>query len=447
MNIVREPAVAGTFYTSDPARLTTSIDAMLDEADGTGPVPKAIIAPHAGHIYSGPVAASVYARLKRARGRITRVLLVGPSHRVAFRGIAMTGASSYRTPLGDIPLDRDALQQIAGLPGVTLLDEAHAQEHSIEVHLPFLQRVLGEFSLVPLVVGDAPKEQVARVLETLWDDDNTLVVISSDLSHFHPYRQARQLDATTSTRIISLASDLNGDEACGCRAINGLLHLADHRGYRVEQVDLRNSGDTAGDRGRVVGYGAFIIEGSQSLPLPWRQRLLQVAREAILQPLIASDKYHLDLNHFAPALSQYGASFVTLNIHGRLRGCIGSLTAHRPLVTDVASNAQSAAFADPRFDRLTLDEYQQTEVHISVLSEPVELAVSSREALIESLRPGVDGLIIEEHGRRATYLPSVWEQLPEPTTFVTELRRKAGLPREGWSEATRVFRYTTEEFS
>lgn len=447
MSTVREPAVAGTFYASDPSGLAASIDAMLADADDTGPVPKAIIAPHAGHIYSGPIAANVYARLRRARDRITQVVIIGPSHRVGFSGIAATSAGSYRTPLGDIPVDREAMHRIRDLPGVVQLDEAHAREHSIEVHLPFLQRTLGYFTLVPLVVGDAPKEQVAGVLDALWGGPNTLVVISSDLSHYHPYREAKRIDADTSAKIVSLTSNIKGDEACGCRGINGLLYLAKQRGYQVEQVDVRSSGDTAGDQSSVVGYGAYVICEDKTLPLSWRQRLIQVAREAILQPLLSSDKYHIDLNHFVPALRQQGASFVTLNTHGRLRGCIGSLAAHRPLVVDVANNAQSAAFADPRFVKLTLDEYHAMDVHISVLSEPVAIMVESREQLIETLRPGVDGLIIEEHGSRATYLPSVWEQLPDAESFVAELRRKAGLSREGWSADTRAYRYTTEEFS
>lgn len=447
MNTVREPAVAGTFYQSDPTRLAASIDAMLADANDTGPVPKAIIAPHAGHIYSGPIAANVYARLKAARGRIKRVVLAGPSHRVGFAGVAVPDTTSYRTPLGDIPIDADAIASVRRLPGVVARDDAHEMEHSIEVHLPFLQRVLGDFSLVPLVVGDADKELVAQVLETLWGGEETLIIISSDLSHYHPYQEAKRIDANTSAKILSMTSNLEGEEACGCRAINGLMYLARRKGYQVEAVDVRNSGDTAGGQGSVVGYGSFVITETKSTPLAWRQRLIQVARDAILHPLLTQEKFHIELNHFPSALRQHGASFVTLSTHGRLRGCIGSLMAHRPLVVDVANNAQSAAFADPRFVSLSLDEYHDMDVHLSILSEPVPMEVASREELLLALRPGMDGLIIDENGSRATYLPSVWEQIPDPAMFVAELRRKAGLSRDGWTEATRVFRYTTEEFS
>lgn len=446
MSNVRAPAVAGTFYEADAARLAGDIDAMLAAGDAGAEVPKAIIAPHAGHVYSGPVAAMVYARLRQARGTITRVVLLGPSHRVGFRGIAATSADTYRTPLGDIPVDTAAIRDIAGCANVGVLDAAHEQEHSLEVHLPFLQRSLGQFSLVPLVIGDASAEDVARVLNILWGGDETLIVISSDLSHYHPYQEAQKIDAATSARILSLASDLRGEEACGCRAINGLTRLARQQGYQIEQVDVRNSGDTAGSRDRVVGYGAYVIVNKKTLPLPYRQRLLQTAREAILHRLTTGDNYQLDLNRFPAALRKPGASFVTLNIHGQLRGCIGSLVAHRPLSVDVANNALAAAFNDPRFSPLTLDEFHLVETHISILSEPAEVTVSGRDELIQLLRPGIDGLIIEEGGHRATYLPSVWEQLPDAATFVAELRRKAGLAHDGWSAATRVFRYTTEEF-
>lgn len=446
MNTVRSPAVAGTFYSANAEELSASVDAMLASIEDPGAAPKAIIAPHAGHIYSGPIAASVYARLRPVRDRIRRVVLLGPSHRVGFRGIAATSAQHYRTPLGDIPIDTAAVSALNGLPSTGVLDEAHAQEHSLEVHLPFLQRVLGAFSLVPLVVGDATKEDVARVLDTLWGDDETLIVISSDLSHYHSYGEATQIDARTSDKIVHLDTTLTGAEACGCRPINGLLHLARQRGLSVEQVDVRNSGDTAGSHDRVVGYGAYVIMNETRLPLASRQRLLQVAREAILRPLVSKENYHLELGHFPSTFQEQRATFVTLNIDGRLRGCIGSLVAHRALVVDVAHNAQAAAFKDPRFSPLTLAEYQNVDVHISVLSPPAPMNVTDRSDLIAQLRPGIDGLIIEDGAHRSTYLPSVWEQLPDPESFVAELRRKAGLPTDGWSSSIQVSRYTTEEF-
>jgi len=447
MQAVRAPAVAGTFYSGNRQELSDSVDAMLRAAKTADPSPKVIIAPHAGHVYSGAIAATAYQRLNNRRHEITRVVLLGPSHRVGFKGIAATSATSYATPLGEIPLAAQATQQIIGLPETGFLDEAHTEEHSIEVHLPFLQRVLGEFELVPLVVGDASKEAVATVIEHLWGGPETLILISSDLSHFHDYATAQKIDNNTSHKIVELNDNLTGEEACGCRPLNGLLHLARKKGLNVNAIDVRNSGDTFGDSSRVVGYGTYIImENSTEYGLAQRQRMLQVARDAIIQPLTGKNNLTLDLQHFPQALRTPRATFVTLNINGQLRGCIGSLQAHRPLILDVASNAQAAAFKDPRFPQLTLDEFHQVDIHISVLSVPEEMHVTSKQDLISQIQPGTDGLILEESGKRATYLPSVWEQLPTPDAFVQELRRKAGLSPDGWLETTKVSRYRTEEF-
>ncbi len=481
MQTVRSPAVAGSFYPGNRKALITSIDAMLGNARSVAPCPKVIIAPHAGHIYSGPVAAMAYRRLEHRKQDITRVVLLGPSHHVGFRGIAVTGATSYATPLGEIPLATDAIQEVINLPETGFLDSAHDQEHSLEVHLPFLQRVLDEFKLVPLVVGDAGKEVVASVIDQLWGGPETLIVISSDLSHFHDYSTAQRIDTRTSHKITDLCDNLTGEEACGCKPLNGLLYLARKKNLTVQQVDVRNSGDTAGTRDRVVGYGSYVIlepEESQNEEFnpELRQRMLKVATDAILHPLLGNGSLRINPLHFPLELQHDRATFVTLlkhgtttmngqdslprdnegvgsgrlkalNINGSLRGCIGSLVAHRPLIVDIAQNASAAAFEDPRFRPISLKEFHQVDIHISILSTPEKLDISSREELLSQLEPGVDGLILEENGRRATYLPSVWEQLPDPDLFIAELRSKAGLPPHTWSSNTTVYRYRTEEFS
>jgi len=462
MASIREPAVAGTFYPADAASLGRTVDQYLDAAESqpASSVPKAIIAPHAGYVYSGETAGTVYRQLLGAKNQIQRVVLLGPSHRVAFRGMAVPSATAFRTPLGDIPVDAAGIQAIVGLPQVGFLDQAHSQEHSLEVHLPFLQRALGEFELIPIVVGDATKEDVARVLDTLWGGSETLIVISSDLSHYESYERATELDAKTTQKIVSLNPTLVGGEACGCRPINGLLHYLKLHDLKIETVDLRNSGDTAGTRDRVVGYGAWrVIETAgvsrQDVPaedepewsLADRQTMQHIARAAIASPLSGENNYNLDLAQFDDRLKQQRATFVTLNLNGRLRGCIGSLVAHRPLIVDVAHNAQAAAFKDPRFSPLQREEFAGIELHISVLSAPWPVQVASRDDLIGRLIPGKHGLILREGGRQATYLPSVWEQISDPATFVRELRRKAGLSADGWQPDTEVMFYTTEEFS
>ena len=261
MQRIREPVVAGMFYPTNPDELHTMIQDFLKQAKKpTGTPPKALIVPHAGYIYSGPVAATGYKSLLDIRDRIERVVLLGPSHRVGFLGLASSSADIFRTPLGDIPLDRKAINSIAGLPQVHKLDEAHLMEHSLEVHLPFLQEILENFYLVPLVVGDANTDEVAEVLEQLWGGDETLIVISSDLSHYHDYETAQQMDSDTSVAIERLHPDeIESEGACGRNPIRGLLQVARRKQLEAVTVDLRNSGDTAGPSDRVVGYGSYIF--------------------------------------------------------------------------------------------------------------------------------------------------------------------------------------------
>ena len=258
----RPAAVAGAFYPGDPSTLAVEVEAYLHEAALPAPgerAPKALIAPHAGYMYSGPVAASAYARLAPLRGKVTRVVLAGPAHRVFVAGAAVPQAGAFATPLGEIALDREALARLRRLPFVEASDSAHALEHSLEVHLPFLQAVLGEFRLVPVVVGGASPGEVATLLDEVWGAEETLVVVSSDLSHFLPYAGARERDRATADSILALSPRLEPEDACGAAPVNGLLEVARRRGLEVELVDLRNSGDTAGGRGRVVGYGAFLF--------------------------------------------------------------------------------------------------------------------------------------------------------------------------------------------
>lgn len=258
----RPAAVAGLFYPGTRAALIEDVQALLAAARAqapTAPTPKALIVPHAGYIYSGPIAASAYVQLEPHRAVIRRVVLLGPVHRVPVRGLALPGVEAFATPLGTIPVDREAAARILPLRQVTTNRPAHAQEHSLEVQLPFLQQVLERFSLLPLAVGDASAEEVAEVLHALWGGPETLIVVSSDLSHYLPYEQARRVDADTCTSIRSLHTNLTHEQACGGTPVNGLLLAARRHHLVATLLDRRNSGDTAGDRARVVGYAAFAL--------------------------------------------------------------------------------------------------------------------------------------------------------------------------------------------
>ncbi len=260
---VRQPAVAGLFYPVDAVELGETVDALV--AAGRGVIgagheapAKALIAPHAGLAYSGPTAGIAMAMLERDREHIERVVIVGPSHYVPVGGLAVSSASAFATPLGPVPVDTGLRDSLLELRQVGVDDRAHAREHSIEVLLPFLQRLLPGLRVLPLAVGEATPTEVAEVLDHVWGDDATRIVVSSDLSHYHDYFTARRRDRATCATIERLdAEALEPDDACGCRAVAGLLAAARARGFRAQTLDLRSSGDTAGPRDRVVGYGAW----------------------------------------------------------------------------------------------------------------------------------------------------------------------------------------------
>ncbi len=261
----RPAAVAGMFYPGQPATLAEDVAALLAQAEPwPGLAPKALIVPHAGYVYSGPIAASAYASLAPLRATIRKVVLLGPTHRVAVRGLAAPESTAFDTPLGSIPIDATLERQVLELPQVQRSEAAHALEHSLEVQLPFLQSMLDEFSLLPLAVGMASDVEVAEVLDLVWGGAETLIVISSDLSHYHPYAEAQRLDHATAKQIVALEPLASHEQACGATPVNGLLLCAQRRGLHPRLLDLRNSGDTAGDRSRVVGYGAFAFSENEA---------------------------------------------------------------------------------------------------------------------------------------------------------------------------------------
>ena len=452
-NPVRPPAVAGTFYPGTSAQLRANLSTLLGSVQaGDDHRPKALIAPHAGYIYSGPVAASAYARLAPYRNEYSRVVLLGPAHRVRLRGLALPAATIFETPLGEIPLDQDAAKALRQLPQICVSDQAHALEHSLEVHLPFLQQTLTRFTLVPLAAGEASVQEVAEVLDLLWGGDETLIVVSSDLSHYLPYSQARYVDEQTARMILGLAPSLNHEQACGATPVNGLLHVAQQRGLRPQMLDLRNSGDTAGDKDRVVGYASFAFypdgagKAAESPPLPGAtegELLISLARAAIS----CEFGVHFSLRDDTPFLQRPGATFVTLKHGGKLRGCIGSLGAHRSLVEDVRANARAAAFQDPRFKPLNFEELASTSVEVSLLSALEPMTFRDEPDALAQLRPGIDGLVLEWGSHRGTFLPQVWENLPEPRQFLRELKRKAGLAPDFWDAALRLSRYTVAKWA
>lgn len=532
---IRPPAVAGSFYPADRTTLKQLINHQLDysrevlqQLEPTLPagVPKAVIVPHAGYVYSGTAAALAYALLERGRGSVTRAVIVGPTHRVAVRGVACSTAAAFETPLGTVPVDIAAERKALGLsvneplrsgtharpgasaPAMIVNGPTHAQEHAVEVQIPFLQTVLGpDLTIVPLNAGDATPQEAGDVLRALWGGPETVIVISSDLSHYHPHEVARALDDQTIADIAALHLPIHPRRACGAYPINGLLDvLKGRKDMKLFELGCSTSGDDgvvalAGQPRPamrdadepVVGYVSFAAweskpeadapAGADDLGESGTARgdvLLKLARAAIRERLHIEHPTAADSTASIlaanPWLNESGACFVTLTEGGRLRGCIGSLAAHRSLGKDIAAHAVDAATRDPRFNPVTAAEYPLLNVEISVLGEPepitvnscdadsrdtgsktatlaslqsgpqtdavkrdgsnVERPVRSRTELEEVLRPGKDGLILaDRRGCSATFLPQVWDELSNPHDFVAHLLAKAGIrPYYDWND-------------
>ena len=475
MTLLRAPAVAGSFYPGLPGELRAEVSrhlapALAGRAAAAEAPPKILVVPHAGYNYSGATAARAYALLAPVAARIRRVVLLGPAHRARVRGLAAPTVAAFDTPLGPVRVDHEGMAPLRALEQVGFDDLPHAPEYSLEVQLPFLQAVLGSgFGLIPLVVGDTAPEDVAEVMDALWGGDETLFVVSTDMSHFHAYADAQRLDQETAARILRLESDIHPLRACGARPLNGALLAARRRAMTAALVDLCNSGDTVGRKERVVGYASFAIRpgaGGEARPAPpaaaaaaaagvapvqvaaapsagLGEALLLRARNTIARRLgiaLLPEPAH-------PALQQRGATFVTLNDAARrLRGCIGRLEAVTTLDSDVRHNAEQAAFADPRFPPVRPEEWTTLRLEVSVLtsSEPLPAAATQAQAL-QAIEPGTHGVIFEWRGHRATFLPQVWAQLPEREAFMAALKRKAGLAEDFWAADVRLSRYRVDK--
>jgi MEMO1 family protein len=447
---VRQPAVAGLFYPAEADALAAAVTAHIDDAaDPDPPVdPDALIAPHAGYRYSGSTAGVAYRALARRRRAVDRVVLVGPAHRVPVdgTGVGVTSARAWHTPMGDVPVDVDTCRTLVADGAAVVADAAHAPEHSLEVHLPFLLEVLGPVPVVPLVVGACPPSAVAAVLAAVWRDDATLVIVSSDLSHYLADGEARARDTRTRRAIIEgRPGDIGPYDACGCVPIAGLMMAAPDHHLVPRTLAMSTSADAAGDAGRVVGYGSFAWAPPQPLSHEDGAWLLDRARRALAHELATGTIDPLDDPDVPERLCLPGASFVTLERQGELAGCIGSLEPTRPLWRDVALNARNAAFADPRFPPLGEADVDGLVVKVSVLS-PLERLPADPDGLVAALRPGIDGLLVEAGERRGTFLPAVWAKLPTPEAFVEALLDKAGFAGDGWPHDLEAWGYTTDDF-
>ena len=454
---VRAPAVAGLFYPADEPVLSKTIDELLEGAPAHHiPRLKGLVCPHAGYPYSGPTAAIAY---KTLAGRdVQTVVILGPSHYAWFKGASVPNTDAYQTPLGIVPISARARQLARTSPFVLEPrcmvqrpgfwtqsskpappageDTPDTWEHSVEVQVPFLQKTLTNFTILPAVFGEVDPEQAARVLAGVIDD-KTFVVASSDLSHYYTYEKAEELDH----RCVKAICDMNIDEmktqeACGKAPILALMYLAREKGWKTQLLDYRNSGDTAGDKSRVVGYAAiaFYEPAPQNFEAKERKLLLDLARQTLTRVATNHDSPGPGVNarDLSPRLSETKGCFVTLTEDGELRGCIGHIVPQEALYQAVEDNARSAATRDPRFQPVRPDEVKKIKIEISVLTEPQPLSFKSPEDLLNKLEPGEDGVVLRIGPSGATFLPQVWEQLPDKVEFLNHLAQKAGCAPEDW---------------
>jgi len=467
---IRKPVWSGKFYPGSSSELSATIKRLTDKALQTEfAAPKngtlrALILPHAGYAYSGLTAA--HASLVLGKNMYTKVIVVAPDHRIGFSNAAVSSADVWETPLGQIPVHRDAKKLLAMPDLFNHVPASDTQEHSVEVILPFMQYYLGDFELVPVVVGT--KFDIHRLTDAVNSiiDPKTLFVASCDLSHYLSYKDACSKDKKTIGMILDLKEDqlLNSyNAACGVSPVAILLTLAKHYGWQPVLLHYSNSGDTAGGHDRVVGYAAIAFYGDLSMKKknvassPKRftkkqgQALIVLARQTIMKRF-GEDLSKQDIDMMMQVLkdkklAHHHATFVTINKHDQLRGCIGSLTAVEPLTDSVKRNAINAAFHDHRFTPLTEDELAEIEIELSILTEPQLLEYSDAEDLVKKLRPKEDGVIIQKGAARATFLPQVWNQLPEHEEFLSHLCSKAGLPAEAWQNIKLdVYTYQVQYF-
>ena len=451
---IRKPVWSGSFYPAERSELEKSIELFTRQAKQTQiKLPshkrlRALIMPHAGYIYSGLTAAHV--SLVLTESQFSKVILIGPDHRVGFNNGALSDVVAYETPLGLIRLNKDAVTLRNNPALFRSVTESDRSEHSLEVILPFLQHYLKHFELIPVVIGQCDTDRIAGAIKPFLDQ-NTLVVASSDLSHFLPYSEAVFRDKETISMILNLESGkllTSNNRACGRVPISIIINMAKHYAWQPILLHYSNSGDTAGSREKVVGYAVIAFYGKSLVEdknnSDWQlsdeqgQILVKLARKTLIERVgikvdtVMSDSLVSALKD--TCFQDCRGTFVTLTMNGHLRGCIGNLSPKESIAEGVRRNALNAAFHDYRFSPLKKKELARVDIEVSILTKQEPLKYIDSADLIKKLRVNVDGVIIRKGGHSATFLPQVWEQLPRPEDFLTHLCAKAGLPNDAWRE-------------
>lgn len=434
---IRKPAVAGTFYPDNPNVLKNEIGLFLDNAENKVCKAPMIIVPHAGYVFSAPVAASSFNSINV---NVNKVILIGPSHYKYFNGLSVPDVDAYETPLGIVPVNHEIVSKLLQKNFVGSYRDAHDKEHCLEVQIPFLQTLLSDFSIVPIIVSKvANYTDIAETIINLVDD-NTLIVISSDLSHYLDNESAHSEDCQTIDNIVKGDVECNLD-ACGAEPIKIAMEIAKIKNYKPQLLDMRNSFETApryGSEDRVVGYAAIaylpiVNEKEEHFSMAEKELLLTIARKSLIAG-VTNHEYELPEIDNENLLEETGC-FITLRIRGSLRGCIGYIEGVAPLYKAVANNAISAALKDYRFSPVSEEEIDDINIEISVLTKPEAFEYRNEEELLSNIVQGIDGVILDYQGRRSTFLPQVWDELPDKVKFLEHLSLKAGLSIDDWKKA------------
>ena len=462
INPVREAAVAGIFYPADVYQLHSDINGYLSHiSDNNSGKPKIIVVPHAGYIYSAQVAASAYKRIIPYKSNLKKIFLLGPSHYVHLKGVALAKEKSFRTPLGLISTDTSIAEQLSQKTPFTFNSKAHKKEHSLEVILPFLQETLADFQIIPMVYGEANPQDIAKALQPLLKRDDALLIVSADLSHYLEYDEATKADKKTAENIKD-GLPLDHHQSCGATGINTAMILAKQFGLVPQLLDMVNSGDTTGDKDKVVGYGAWSFEKQEEKKLEGialeqdnlanfarhnREAIIGIVSKALEKAVLEKSEYTPDREEYDNVMFNKGASFVTLEKDNKLRGCIGSIFPTISIARDLAKNAHLAALHDSRFSPVTKEELKDITFKVSLLTGFEEIKYSSEDDLLQQIKPKTDGLLIRDGQRQGIFLPAVWKDISNKKDFLTELKIKAGLSPSYWSNNIEVFRFRTVEIT
>ncbi len=438
---IKEPEVINMFYSGNPEVLKNQIKDFSDNIKDYNYISRAVIVPHAGLVYSGRLAYNGISLLDK---NIKNIFIFAPAHRVFFEGLALTTYDEWKTPFGNIKINQEVNIELEKDFGARFFDEGYKNEHSIEIQIPLIQSVFEDVRIIPVLIGQANPEIITKIISRYYKNKDFGFIISSDLSHFLTDDKAKHIDNITAKMIESgNIKNLSHEQACGATGIAGIVDFANQNNYSLIRVDMYNSSLVSDDKTRVVGYGSWLLyEGSKNKFIKeyHSDYLLKLCRDIILS------KYNKKqiITHHAPVFNEPGACFVTLKKNDNLRGCIGSIIAHQPLINDIVKHSLDSAYNDPRFNPVEEKEIKDLTIDISLLSEPKQMFFLNEEDLLNKIVPFKDGIIIKDGNYQAVYLPSVWEEIPDKNLFLKSLKVKAGMKPEHFSKTFEAYKFETE---